>query len=54
MILSKNEVQRIRDALQKIEIAERKGARKNYFTNQCRTVRLLLNRAERREKGRLL
>jgi hypothetical protein len=54
MLISEREVKRIYDTLQKIEAAEKKGARKNYFGNQCRTIRLVLKRVERREKGRLL
>lgn len=54
MYLSDKEVKRIRDALQKIEIADKKGAKKNYNANQCRNIRLVLVKAERREKGRLL
>lgn len=54
MYLSDKEVKRIRDALQKIEDADRKGAKRNYNTNQCRNIRLVLVKAARREKGRLL
>ena len=54
MILSEKEVKRIRDILQRIENAERNGAKRHYFSNQVRSIRLILNRAERREKGRLL
>lgn len=54
MYLSDREVRRIRDALQKIEVADKKGAKKNYCTNQCRNIRLVLKKGERREKGKLL
>ena len=54
MILSEKEVKRIRDTLQRIENAERNGAKRRYFSNQVRSIRLILNRAERREKGKLL
>ena len=54
MLISEREVRRIYDTLQKIETAEKNGARKNYFGNQCRTIRLVLKKIERREKGRLL
>ena len=54
MILSEKEVKRIRDTLQRIETADRNGAKRHYFSNQVRSIRLILNRAERREKGKLL
>lgn len=54
MLISDREVKRIYDTLQKIEIAEKKGAKKNFYVNQCRTIRLILRKVERREKGRLL
>lgn len=54
MILSEKEVKRIRDTLQRIENADKKGVRRHYYFNQVRSIRLILNRAERREKGKLL
>lgn len=54
MILSEKEVKRIRDTLRRVEIADKTGAKRNYLSNQVRSIRLILNRAERREKGKLL
>lgn len=54
MLISEREVRRIYDALRKIEAAEKKGARKNYYANRCSDIRLVLKKVERREKGRLL
>jgi hypothetical protein len=54
MEISDREIRRIYDALRKIEVAEKKGARKNYYTNRCGDIRLVLKKVERREKGRLL
>jgi len=54
MILSEKEVKRIRDTLQRIENADRNGAKRHYFSNQARCIRLILNKAERREKDTLL
>lgn len=56
MIISEREVRRIRDLIRKIELAERKGGkiRRNFLTNQCISIRSILNKVERRENGRLL
>lgn len=54
MILSEKEVKRIRDTLQRIRNAEIKGARRHFYTNQVNSISVILNRAERREKGTLL
>lgn len=54
MYLSDKEIAEIRDRLAKIDKVERQGANKNYLTNQTRIIRLMLNRAERREKNKLL
>ena len=54
MILSEKEVKRIRDTLQRIRNAEIKGAKRHFYTNQVANINVILNRAERREKGTLL
>lgn len=54
MFLSDKEVDAIRKRLANIERAEKMGIKKNYLTNQVRQVRLMLIRAERREKNTLL
>lgn len=54
MILSNSEVSAIKEYLTRIEQKERVGMRKYYATNQIRNIRKILNKAERREKGRLL
>ena len=54
MILTDREIEEIRRRLANIDIAEKRGARKNYIANQVRNIRLILSRAERREKNTLL
>lgn len=54
MILSDNEVARIRGLLLEIDRADKAGAKKNYIQNQTRNIRLMLIRAERRAKNTLL
>lgn len=54
MILTNKEIDGIRHRLSCIERAEREGAKKNYIANQIRNIRLVLTRAERREKNTLL
>lgn len=54
MILTDREIDEIRRRLTSIDIAERRGAKKNYIANQVRNIRLILSRAERREKNTLL
>lgn len=51
MILSSKEAKLLRDYLFKIDNASRTGAKKNYITNQVRNIRLILNRADRREQN---
>lgn len=51
MILSAKEVSEIRSRLANIEKAERIGIKKNYLANQVRHIRLLLAKADRREKN---
>lgn len=54
MFLSDKEIEAIRVRLANIEKAERIGVKKNYLTNQVRQIRLMLQKAERREKYTLL
>lgn len=55
MTLSEKEVKAIKDSLARIEQWDVKGVkRKHLATNQVRTIRLILTRAERREKNTLL
>lgn len=54
MFLSDKEICEIKFRLANIERADKQGIKKNYLANQTRTIRLLLNRAERREKNSLL
>ena len=54
MFISKKEFDAIMARLANIERAERMGAKKNYYTNQVRNIRLVLRRAERRAKDTLL
>ena len=54
MILSNREIDAIRLRLSNIDKAIRLGARKNYIANQVRNIRLMLSKAERREKNTLL
>lgn len=54
MILSNSEVSAIKECLIRIEQKDRVGMNRYYATNQIRNIRKILNRAERREKGRLL
>ena len=54
MFLTDRETEEIRLRLSNIDKAERKGAKKNYIANQIRNIRLVLTKAERREKDTLL
>lgn len=54
MNLSNKELSAIREYLLKIERSDIVRARKYYVSNQVRNIRLILNRAERREKDTLL
>jgi hypothetical protein len=55
MILSEKEVKSIRDCLARVEQWDTRGMKRKHFaTNQVRNIRLILNRAERREKNTLL
>lgn len=54
MILSDHEVARLRLLLWEIDKGLTKKAYKSYVGNRTRNIRLMLSRAERREKGRLL
>lgn len=54
MFLSNKEIDTIRTLLSNIDTAERQGARKHYIANQVRNIRLVLSKAERREKNKLL
>lgn len=54
MILSNKEIDTIRALLANIEKADRVTVRKYYLTNQVRNIRLILSKAERREKHTLL
>lgn len=54
MFISKREFDSIMARLANIERAEKVGAKKNYYVNQVRNIRLMLVRAERREKNTLL
>lgn len=54
MFISKREFDSIMARLANMEKAEKIGAKKNYYVNQIRHIRLMLIRAERRDKNTLL
>lgn len=54
MILSDKEVLKLRKLLMEIEKGLDKRAYRSYVGNRIRNCRLMLNRAERREKNTLL
>lgn len=54
MILSESEIARIRRLLWEIDKGLDKTRYKSYVETRTRTIRLMLTRAERREKNRLL
>lgn len=54
MFISRKEFDEIMARCANIEKAEKKGAKKNYYTNQVSKIRLVLKRAERRDKDTLL
>lgn len=54
MFLSDREIAEIKNRINRIDKAERMGAKKNYIPNQTRIIRQIINRAERREKNTLL
>ena len=54
MILSDHEVARLRLLLWEIDKGLTKKAYKSYVGNRTRNIRLMLSRAERREKNTLL
>ena len=54
MILSEKEIMAIKNCLARIEKKDRVGMNKYYATNQLRTIRQILTRAERREKNILI
>lgn len=52
MILSEKEVLRLRKILKEIDMGLNKKAYRSYIGNRTRNIRLMLLRAERREKTR--
>jgi hypothetical protein len=54
MYLSDREVLEIKTRIDKIDKAERAGAKRNYIANQTRIIRQIIKRAERREQNTLL
>lgn len=54
MYISDKEFTQIVTRLANIDKADKAGARRHYISNQVRQIRLLLNKAERREKNTLL
>lgn len=54
MILSDKEVARLRRILLEIDNGLTKKAYRAYVGNRTRTIRLMLTKAERREKNKLL
>lgn len=54
MLLSKKEVEEIRARLANIYKSDKTRAKKNYIDDQVRFIRLVLIKAERREKNTLL
>lgn len=51
MMLTVKEVAEIRRILGRIESADARGMKRYFATNQIRNIRLILNRAERRERN---
>lgn len=54
MVLSDKEVAKIRKLLMEIDTGLEKKAYKSYTRNRIRNIRLMLQRADRREKNALL
>lgn len=54
MILSDKEIVKLRQMLQEIDLGVDKKRYRAYIRNRTRNIRLMLTRAERREKHRLL
>lgn len=54
MMLSEREVLRLRKLLKEIDMGLDKKAYRSYVGNRTRNIRLMLVRAERREKNTLL
>ena len=54
MILSEKEVLRLRKLLKEIDMGLNKKTYRSYVGNRTRNIRLMLARAERREKNTLL
>lgn len=54
MILSDSEVARLRKILMEIDMGLGKKAYRSYVGNRTRNIRLMLSKAERREKHTLL
>ena len=54
MILSEKEVLRLRKLLKEIDMGLDKKTYRSYVGNRTRNIRLMLARAERREKNTLL
>lgn len=54
MILSDKEAARLRKLLMEMEKGLDKRAYRSYVGNRIRNIRLMLNRADRREKNTLL
>ena len=54
MILSDKEVARLRKLLREVDSEAGGKSRKAYIQNRTRNIRLMLSRAERREKNTLL
>ena len=54
MILGDSEVARLRKLLREIDLGLEKKRYKSYVENRTRNIRLMLLRAERREKNTLL
>ena len=54
MFIAEKEYKEILKRLTMLEKADREGMKKNYLINQVSRIRLILKRAERREKNTLL
>lgn len=54
MILSDKEIVKIRLMLQEIDLGVEKKRYRSYIRNRTRNIRLMLSKAERREKNTLL
>lgn len=54
MILSDKEVARLRKLLREVDSEAGGKSRKAYIQNRTRNIRLMLSRAERRERNTLL